>query len=41
MATNGQPPLAAAQQREVLHARIHQHPDGARIWQRFEALADA
>ena len=36
-----QPPLAAAQQREVLHARIHQHPDGARIWQRFEALAES
>jgi hypothetical protein len=36
-----QPPLAAAQQREVLHARIHQHPDGARIWQRFEALVES
>ncbi len=36
-----QPPLAAKQQREVLHERIHQHRDGARIWQRFEALAYA
>ena len=36
-----QPRLAAAQQREVLHERIHQHPDGARIWQRFEALAES
>jgi len=36
-----QPRIAAAQQREVLHERIHQHPDGARIWQRFEALAES
>ena len=36
-----QPPLAARQQRELLHARIHRHPDGARIWQRFEALAES
>ena len=26
-----QPPLAAAQQREMLRERIHRHPDGARI----------
>jgi hypothetical protein len=35
-----QPPLAAAQQRAVLHERILRHPDGARILARFEALAD-
>jgi hypothetical protein len=36
-----QPPLASAQQRATLRERIHAHPDGARIWSRFEALADA
>jgi hypothetical protein len=36
-----QPPLAAAQQRELLHRRVHAHPNGAAIWQRFEALAAA
>lgn len=35
-----QPPLAAAQQRAVLRERIRAHPDGARIWERYEALAD-
>jgi len=35
-----QPPLAAAQQRAVLRERIHEHTDGARIWERFVALAD-
>jgi hypothetical protein len=39
--TVDQPPLAAAQQRELLHARIHHHPEGARIWQRFESLAES
>ena len=36
-----QPPLAAAQQHEILRERIHRHPEGARIWSRFEALAEA
>lgn len=35
-----QPPLAAAQQRALLRGRILRHPDGARIWRRFELLAD-
>lgn len=39
-ATVDQPPLAAAQQRAVLHARIAQHPDAARVLREFEALAD-
>ncbi len=36
-----QPPLAVAQQHAILRARIHRHPDGARIWRRFEALGDS
>ena len=39
--TVDQPRLAAAQQRTQLRERIHAHPDGARIWQRFEALAES
>lgn len=35
-----QPPLTAAQQRAVMRERIFAHPDGARIWSRYEALAD-
>jgi hypothetical protein len=35
-----QPPLAAAQQRAVVHERIRRHPDGARILARYESLAD-
>jgi hypothetical protein len=35
-----QPPLAAAQQRAVMRARILAHRDGRRILARFEALAD-
>lgn len=35
-----QPPLAAAQQRAVMRARILRHADGARILARYEALAD-
>jgi hypothetical protein len=34
-----QPPLAAAQQRELLRRRVHEHPEGAAIWRRFELLA--
>lgn len=40
-ATLEQPPLAAAQQRELLRARIGQHREAARVWSAFEALADA
>lgn len=36
-----QPALAAAQQRAQLRERIHAHPEGARIWTRFEALAES
>ncbi|MCX5737021.1 MAG: hypothetical protein NTZ61_00705 [Proteobacteria bacterium] len=36
-----QPPLAAAQQHAILRERIHRHPEGARIWQRFETLAES
>jgi hypothetical protein len=36
-----QPPLAAAQQHEILRERIHRHPEGALIWTRFEALAES
>lgn len=39
-ATVEQPPLAARQQRETLRSRILAHPDGTRIWPRFEELAD-
>ena len=39
--TVDQPRLAAAQQRTQLRERIHAHPDGARIWQRLEALAES
>jgi hypothetical protein len=35
-----QPPLAAAQQRAVMRERILRHPEGERIWARFESLAD-
>jgi hypothetical protein len=35
-----QPPLAAAQQRALLSARVHAHPDGPAIWSELEALAD-
>ena len=40
-ATVEQPPLMAEEQRKVLHQRVHAHPDSARIWREFEALADA
>ena len=40
-ATVEQPPLAAAQQREILHARIAAHPDAARIRREFDALEAA
>ena len=39
-ATVEQPRLVADQQREVYRQRILSHPDGARIWERFQALAD-
>lgn len=35
-----QPPLVAAQQRAVMRDRILRHADGARIFARYEALAD-
>jgi hypothetical protein len=35
-----QPPLAAAQQREIVRRRVFAHPEGGRIWARYEALAD-
>lgn len=38
-ATVDQPRLAAEQQRALLHARVMAHPDGAAIWQEFEAAA--
>jgi hypothetical protein len=40
-ATVEQPPLAAAQQRRVLHERVMRHPEGARVWRAFEALDEA
>lgn len=39
-ATVEQPRLVAAQQREIYRQRVLAHPDGARIWERFEQLAD-
>ncbi|MDJ0868283.1 MAG: hypothetical protein QNK03_19410 [Myxococcota bacterium] len=39
-ATVEQPKLAAAQQRRVLRERILRHADGARLWERFEALGE-
>lgn len=39
-ATVEQPRLVAAQERETYRRRVLAHPDGARIWARFEALAD-
>lgn len=38
-ATVEQPALVAAQQRELLHARVMQHPNGAVIWAEVEAAA--
>ena len=38
-ATVEQPPLIAAQQRELLHERVMAHPQGERIWEAFEAAA--
>jgi hypothetical protein len=38
-ATVEQPALVAAQQRELLHARVMQHPNGAAIWAEVEAAA--
>ena len=38
-ATVDQPALMAEQQRALLHARVMAHPDGAAIWQQFEAAA--
>lgn len=38
-ATVDQPRLVAEQQRELLHERVMAHPDGAAIWQEFEAAA--
>lgn len=38
-ATVDQPAIAAEQQRTLLHARVMAHPDGAAIWQEFEAAA--
>jgi hypothetical protein len=40
-ATVEQPPLAAAQQRRVLHERVMRHVEGARVWRAFEALDEA
>ncbi|MEQ1700129.1 MAG: hypothetical protein ABMA25_08465 [Ilumatobacteraceae bacterium] len=38
-ATIDQPSLIAEQQRTLLHERVMAHPDGAAIWQEFEAAA--
>lgn len=40
-ATREQPKLAMEQERKILHARILEHPDGARLLLEFEALAEA
>ena len=40
-ATVEQPPLAAAQARPTFHARIAEHPEGARIRAAFDALEEA
>lgn len=40
-ATVEQPKLQAAQQREVLHARIARHPEAERVRAAFDALEDA
>ncbi|MBP8307471.1 MAG: hypothetical protein KAY46_09420 [Burkholderiaceae bacterium] len=39
-ATVEQPRLAAAQQREAVHARLLSHPQGERLLREFDALAD-
>ena len=36
-ATVDQPAIAAEVQRQLLHARVMRHPDGAEIWREFEA----
>ena len=36
-ATVDQPPLIVEQQRVLLHERVMAHPDGAHIWETFEA----
>jgi hypothetical protein len=38
-ATVDQPVLVAAQQRDLIRARVMAHPDGAAIWAEFEAAA--
>jgi hypothetical protein len=40
-ATVEQPPLAAAQQRTILHERIAQHAEADRVRREFDALAEA
>lgn len=39
-ASVGQPALVAAQQRRLLSERILAHPEGPRILEKFDALAD-